>query len=640
MGFREKYTDRASRTLKKIQSRFKAPNQFSTLPTAPNTSPPPPYNSAYATGDPEGSFLPSPGPSQSNDPHNTNEPEFPRDLGDDRPTPTGSSTAVTEEGPSSETLLDGRSGTSNGNGNTISTGGNAASGAQGSEQVVTSAEASNSSENQQDQVRGHLPDRDRHVRFNGGADREPVSYQDDASPLAIPHKMDYPPPRKVTHNPRPVPESSHSGGNLGRDELSQGGESSYSDSFSGKGNSAERGGSRWKGKAPDRGPLGNDKSSEESNSLREGKASHHEDSSRRDEPPGGGASSSSAPASGEPPRDDKQQDGGRQGGESRQGDSDKSQNSSQQSVDGLSVTCFAGTICNQAHRLPSLQNTPRAHVGLSYLCGGVTAHIQVSRDKVPFVYRDSNLMRYQNQQDPESLTWSELMSLHDKSTQDFDVRIMSLNDLLDSVSLGHTQHRLLYLEIKSRRDAAFIATSIEKILQSSRYALTWRFRIVFCISSQRHLPAFGVIFAGYKIVLQCDGLEMAREIMNKHNLVHFKLNRTTLISNAGLAFVAEARRNGRDVYVEIVNRANEMKWCIRAQVTGIITDYPAELDSLYWEAECYTPSWMNPKGAFFASTSKKFKAILPDSLTTAKSATQGKAGGNGEASSSYPSPLN
>ncbi|KAL4920692.1 hypothetical protein BDW62DRAFT_198583 [Aspergillus aurantiobrunneus] len=187
--------------------------------------------------------------------------------------------------------------------------------------------------------RGRTISSDKHVQFN----QNPVTIQDDASPLKVPHNMNRPPPRNRTPNPRPRDESSssnlgtasievwiedadhsseksgpsHSGKSWGKNENldenepvghrkspdrgpshndrpSEGQSSANAEGLwqpklrgSGTSDSSVRSnksqsGSLWKGKAPDRGPLDSDRPSEDVNRFRSSKPSGKGKSPQKD----------------------------------------------------------------------------------------------------------------------------------------------------------------------------------------------------------------------------------------------------------------------------------------------------------------------------------------------------------------------
>lgn len=120
-------------------------------------------------------------------------------------------------------------------------------------------------------------------------------------------------------------------------------------------------------------------------------------------------------------------------------------------------------------------------------------------------------------------------------------------------------------------------------------------RIVICLSDEDQANAFGIPFAGYRMVLNCHrNLKMAKRVYDLHNLLQFRFNAKVLAAKDWSEFLDRAKREGRDVYIETDN-TDHMKSCIRTGVTGIVTDHTRVLDGLCWESINSSPGWMNPQ---------------------------------------------
>ncbi|KAL2818146.1 hypothetical protein BDW59DRAFT_165594 [Aspergillus cavernicola] len=249
-------------------------------------------------------------------------------------------------------------------------------------------------------------------------------------------------------------------------------------------------------------------------------------------------------------------------------------------------------ICNRAHPLSTLQHTPRAHASVPQYCSGVTAQVQVSRDGVPFLFDDSRLTkRYNDPRKAEDLTWHELVKIHNCSGKHPEARIMRLSELLNGMTEDDHDHRVVFLEIKAKKkqpktkiryDAA---GAVKRVLNGSSHSRRLVSRIVICVPSCKDLHHFMSVFRGHRILLKCKDLGPAKRAMKNRSLgvVHFKIDRRVLISWRGKRFLAKAKHEGREVYIEKVNKGNEMEWCIRRGISGIVTDHPRRLDGLYWD---------------------------------------------------------
>lgn len=129
-------------------------------------------------------------------------------------------------------------------------------------------------------------------------------------------------------------------------------------------------------------------------------------------------------------------------------------------------------------------------------------------------------------------------------------------------------------------------------LELNPHTKNWQHRPMICVPQVRYIKAAQQVLDGQKILLDCPRLVIAQIVLRSSYPVHFKLNYDSLRSADGLAFLEQAKRQGADVYVETGSATGDVwKWCILAQVTGIITDCPELLDSLYWEYYHKDPDW-------------------------------------------------
>lgn len=82
-----------------------------------------------------------------------------------------------------------------------------------------------------------------------------------------------------------------------------------------------------------------------------------------------------------------------------------------------------------------------------------------------------------------------------------------------------------------------------------------------------HLPDF-------PMGLVCFDLRAARRFFPIPNLVVYNVNQQVLMGPLGRGFLEDARKAGKKVFVWTVNSESAMRWCIRKDVDGVVTDYP------------------------------------------------------------------
>ncbi|PTU19906.1 hypothetical protein P175DRAFT_0524218 [Aspergillus ochraceoroseus IBT 24754] len=242
---------------------------------------------------------------------------------------------------------------------------------------------------------------------------------------------------------------------------------------------------------------------------------------------------------------------------------------------------------------PPAANTRKAYENLPDYCAGVTTQLRITEDYVPFMFHPKTLQDYGNDsRDPETLTWADLQAVHGNAAHVDDINFMRFRDLLQKLLQIQHQHRVLLIDIKSRRHPQDVFGVINhELTNSGQPRAIWRTRLVICIPTDEYIAFCDTHLPGFAVVLNCRSLSYARDIMKNPALIHFKIDREILICQDGTRFVKEASKKNRQLYTEIVNDDNEMKWCIRHQLYGIITDHPRHLDGLYWDLEKNRPPW-------------------------------------------------
>jgi phosphatidylglycerol phospholipase C len=88
--------------------------------------------------------------------------------------------------------------------------------------------------------------------------------------------------------------------------------------------------------------------------------------------------------------------------------------------------------------------------------------------------------------------------------------------------------------------------------------------VPFC---NKYLPGFPICHIG-------RDLYYAREFLKVPD-VSFNILQKVLVGPAGQSFLRDVRAAGRDVFVWTVNKPNGMRWSIRNEVDGVLTDDPA-----------------------------------------------------------------
>lgn len=104
----------------------------------------------------------------------------------------------------------------------------------------------------------------------------------------------------------------------------------------------------------------------------------------------------------------------------------------------------------------------------------------------------------------------------------------------------------------------------------------WHRRVVLGCWSSRYLPAQAQHLPRYAVTLICVDVSYARQLLQVPR-ISFNINQKILMGPLGRGFLEEARAARRRVYVWTANAPNLMRWCIRHDIDGVITDEPGRL---------------------------------------------------------------
>lgn len=122
----------------------------------------------------------------------------------------------------------------------------------------------------------------------------------------------------------------------------------------------------------------------------------------------------------------------------------------------------------------------------------------------------------------------------------------------------------------------------------------WHRRVVLGCWSSLYVPLRARYLARYSMTLICFDLGYARQFLQVPR-ISFNVNQMVLMGPLGRGFLEEARAARRRVYLWTVNSPRLMRWAIRHEVDGVITDEPARFRQVCeeWEKE-----QRNEAGAF------------------------------------------
>ncbi|KAJ5921626.1 hypothetical protein N7454_009100 [Penicillium verhagenii] len=151
-----------------------------------------------------------------------------------------------------------------------------------------------------------------------------------------------------------------------------------------------------------------------------------------------------------------------------------------------------------------------------------------------------------------------------------------LLDVLEYLRQPGRESIWVLLDIKLQNDPATIMQGIAKVVESvpiPAIGPDWHRRLVLGCWSARYLPPRAKYLPRYEMALICVDLSYARQFLHVPR-ISFNIHQKSLMGPLGRGFLEEARAARRKVYLWTVNAPNLMRWGIRHQVDGIITDDP------------------------------------------------------------------
>ncbi|KAJ5502811.1 Glycerophosphoryl diester phosphodiesterase [Penicillium fimorum] len=235
--------------------------------------------------------------------------------------------------------------------------------------------------------------------------------------------------------------------------------------------------------------------------------------------------------------------------------------------------------------------------------------LHISRDGIVVLSHDASLMRcYGIKKKVIDCDWEYLKTL--RTLQAPHEPMPRLVDVLEYLSQPGRENIWILLDIKvstlptrtmfirkliSNHDSQLtnepfdIMERIAKTIESvpiPAIGSEWHRRIVLGCWSARYLPARTQYLPLYPVTLVCVDVSYARQFLQVP-LISFNINQMILMGPLGRGFLEEARAAQRKVYVWTVNAPNLMRWCIRHEIDGVISDEPGRFRLVCegWEKE-------------------------------------------------------
>lgn len=203
----------------------------------------------------------------------------------------------------------------------------------------------------------------------------------------------------------------------------------------------------------------------------------------------------------------------------------------------------------------------------------VETDLQITKDDVVVLSHDANLKRcFGEDVKIADKNWEEIKDL--RTTQKPHERIPRLADLLQYLAEEGREHIWIFLDIKLSNDAEKIMRLIASTLASvpSQQSAPWNTRVVLGLWATKYLPPAQKYLPGFPMMHIAFSTTYARQFFDVAN-VGFNMMFYALLMPGGKRFLRDAQdKYKRKVLSWTINGEDNMKWCIRKGLDGVVTD--------------------------------------------------------------------
>ncbi|TKA58759.1 hypothetical protein B0A49_07303 [Cryomyces minteri] len=204
----------------------------------------------------------------------------------------------------------------------------------------------------------------------------------------------------------------------------------------------------------------------------------------------------------------------------------------------------------------------------------IETDVHLSKDGVVVLSHDATLKRCYGRPDKIiDCSWDYLSSL--RTLKEPRSPMPRLQDLLEYLASPGLEDIWLMLDIKLDNNAddimRLIASTIRAVPPSPMRA--WSKRIVLGCWATKFLPLCDEYIPGFPVSHIGFSTAYARQFFNVPN-VSFNMLLPILMGPCGPSFIKKCKRQGREVLAWTVNDEKKMRWCVKRELDGVITDDP------------------------------------------------------------------
>jgi len=202
----------------------------------------------------------------------------------------------------------------------------------------------------------------------------------------------------------------------------------------------------------------------------------------------------------------------------------------------------------------------------------IETDIHLSKDGVVVLSHDATLKRCFGVEERISECDSEYLATL-RTLQEPHEPLPTLKDLLEYLTTPGLEKIWVLLDIKIDDDADEIIKLIASTISEVKPSSPWNGRVVLGVWTMEYVPLCQKYLPDYTIAHIGYSLSTARKFL-KIPGVSFNMLQVALLGPCGSKFIRKVRAAGRSLFVWTVNTDVMMKWCIRKEVDGVISDNP------------------------------------------------------------------
>ncbi|KAI9709344.1 MAG: hypothetical protein M1820_003464 [Bogoriella megaspora] len=236
---------------------------------------------------------------------------------------------------------------------------------------------------------------------------------------------------------------------------------------------------------------------------------------------------------------------------------------------------FPQAIAHRGYKAKYPENTLRAFTGAREVgAHALETDLHLSKDGVVVISHDPSLKRcYGKDHKIIDCDWEYLSTL--RTLQEPHEPIPRFKDLLEFLKKADNQHLWVLLDIKTDDDADDMIRLLAKTIEEVEPVKDrpWNKRIVLGCWTPQYPPLCGIHLPSYPIIHIGVSITYARRFFTYPNC-SFNMLIFTLAGPFGANFRRQVRTLERAVIGWTVNDKSWMKWAVRKDLDGLITDDP------------------------------------------------------------------